>query len=255
MKQKNYFFLVLLIAGVYLSALPAHAQSAVDALNQLKTELHLQTLTQDPLSVIANFESKYEQNYNSWSDEDKLIFDNVLAIEKIIFLPEEEVKQVYILLQGQNLACEEFFKDKKPRDVNKWFLTTWADIKPRLLPFLSGMDLLIQSAKAEKLYKEAIKKDKEFSPALRGYALWLFYAPPIAGGGHNKALKQMSLAVEYAQTDIELFLALCYRSQVLFAMGKEEESLDDLEKVHTLFPEEMLASMMREANENDKNFF
>lgn len=255
MKLKNYTFFVLLIVVGLLNVSLAHAQNMVDTINQLKTELYLQTPTDDPLSVIDSFESKYSQSYKSWSDEDKLIFDNTLVWEKAYFLPKEDAKEVYILLQGQDFSCEEFFKGKKLKDVDSMFLISWADIKSLLIPFLSGMDLYEESMKAKDLYNDALKKDKKFSPALRSYALWLFFAPPIAGGGYDSALKQMSLAVQYAQTDIELFLAFCYRSQVFFAMGREEESLEDLEKAYSLFPDEILTSIMREANANDKNFF
>lgn len=68
MELKNYPFIVLLIVVAQLNVSMAHAQNAVDIINQLKTELYLQD-TDDDISVIASFESKYEQSYNSWSDE------------------------------------------------------------------------------------------------------------------------------------------------------------------------------------------
>lgn len=214
-----------------------------------------QQSSDEPLLIINEFKAKYKQNYNLWSTEEKLIFDNILLLEKSNFLVEEDAKQAYTLLSAQDLACEEFFKNKKPQDVDKWFLTSWADIKSRLTPFLSMRDMYTQSTKTKNLYKEALKQDTEFSPALRGDALWLFFAPRIAGGGYSKALKQMSRAIEYAQTDMELFFALTYRSQIFFAMEKETERLEDLEKAHSIFPRETLTYSMKEANKNGKNFF
>ena len=107
---------------------------------------------------------------------------------------------------------------------------------------------------AKKLYEAALHQDKNFSPAHSSYSLWLFFAPPIAGGGYKAAFKEATKGIESAQNNAELFFALLYRSQIFFAQKKEKECKTDLDKAHALFPYENLTPLVREVNQSGKNF-
>jgi hypothetical protein len=101
---------------------------------------------------------------------------------------------------------------------------------------------------ARELYRAAIRKEKRSSYALLNYALWLYFAPPIAGGGHNAALKTMSQALQYAVTIEDKYFVLVYRSQIFLAMNRRDESLKDLNDAHALIPGEQFTVIARGKN-------
>ena len=146
-------------------------------------------------------------------------------------------------------------KDKKISAVSPWFLISWADIKGRLVAYLSGSSLYEESNKSKELYQYALKKDKKFAPASISFGLWLFFAPPIVGGGYENSLNEISKAVSNAKNNYEKYLALIFRSQVNFALENFELSQKDLKDASILIPDETFTLFIEELNKNGKIFF
>ena len=112
-----------------------------------------------------------------------------------------------------------------------------------------------EALRSRHLYEEALKQNKKFSQGYLSYGLWLFFAPPIAGGGSDAALKAFSKAVSYSNTPEEKYLALLYRSQAHVAAENQKKAAADLRAAHDLFPKETFTQLVSEGNKNGKLFF
>ena len=104
-------------------------------------------------------------------------------------------------------------------------------------------------------FLEQLKKDKKFAPASISFGLWLFFAPPIVGGGYENSLNEISKAVSNAKNNYEKYLALIFRSQVNFALENFELSQKDLKDASILIPDETFTLFIEELNKNGKIFF
>ena len=104
-------------------------------------------------------------------------------------------------------------------------------------------------------HAQNLKRNKKFSQGHLSYGMWLFFAPPIAGGGVSAALKECSKAVSYAVTPEEKYFALLYRSQMYVADENEKKAAADLRAAHELFPQETFTQIVNEGNKNGKLFF
>ena len=173
------------------------------------------------------------------SEEEKLTLSSLLIVEHTDMTGKANAKQNYLLLKEQNNRCTVFMDGKKESDINPWLLIGWANIKSRLTVFLSGQDMYDEAYRARRLYTETLKQRKKFSQGYFSYGLWLFCAPPAAGGGTEAALKEFSKAVSYAKTPEEKYLALLYRSQAYVELGNEKKASADLQAAHALFPGEI----------------
>lgn len=192
------------------------------------------------------------------NEEDGLALNNLILLEEITFLHRGSgsvKKTVFRLLKNQNDLCAAFMKGKKNKQAGKWFLLSWADVKSRLSEFLSSEELYIEAGNTKALYAQALRKDKRFSPANLSYGLWLFFAPPVAGGGYENALAEMTKAVENSKNNYEKYLALVYRSQVNAAMEYLKEGEKDLQEAAKLIPDEIFTQIVREINKNGNIFF
>lgn len=196
-------------------------------------------------------------NQTEYSEDTYLTIENNLILEKINFLSDNEKSNEtkYLLLNNQSLKNELFVKDKNQRSFSSDYLVSLADIKTRLLSYLSSSKMYSESAAAKNLYLKALKKNGKSCVALTSYATWLYFAPPIAGGGYSEALKIYSKAEKYAQSNEELFFAIVYKSQALFSLNKKNEAIKELEKAHNLFPSENFTKVIGEKNEKGLSFF
>lgn len=189
------------------------------------------------------------------SVEETLTLLSLLTIEQADMTDKSRTKEKYMLLSEQNARCTAFMAGKKNSAVNERLLTAWADIKSRLMAFLSGQELYNEAFLSRQLYTDALKKNKKCAQGYLSYGLWLFFAPPVAGGGHEAALKEFSKAVAYSKTSEEKYFALLYRSQAYSALENEKKAAADLRAAHELFPNELFTEFVAQGNKSGKLFF
>ncbi|UTC66715.1 MULTISPECIES: hypothetical protein [unclassified Treponema] len=248
MKTKLIFFL-LLTFNLSLSS-----QEIYDNFYKFKAELY-NTASEKMEISIAEYREKTEKM--QISEEEKLTLENFLVLEELNVLNRDNSnkKKIFLKLKTQNDKSTAFMQGKKNSQAGKWFLLSWADIKSQYIGFLSGQDVYKEANDTKLLYVDALKKDKKFAPASISYGLWMFFAPPIAGGGYENSLKEFSKAVSNAKNNYEKYLALIFRSQVYFALENEASSKKDLKAAAGLIADENFSLVVEELNKNDQIFF
>lgn len=249
--KRKILFTVILIAGVY-----GFSQKIYDDFYKFKAELY-NTEIETIQNSLENYKNKIAAG--SLTPEEQITLKNFITLEEINVLSRNkdsaDKKKIYIMLKSQNDESIAFMEGKKKSDLGKWFLLSLGDIKSRFLQFLSEKKLFTEAHETQQFYLNAIKKDKKFSPAHLSYGLWLFFAPPIVGGGYENALKEFSKAVSSAKNNYEKYQTLIYRSQVYFALDNIKASEADLKNAKKLIPNEIFTDQIKELNKNDKIFF
>lgn len=232
------------------------AQESVIIANTLVVQLNLYAHGGDEIQKINEYRASISGNRSvETSEEDILACENILLIEECNFSPSDSdaKKSLYLALRAQNDKCEVYANDHKNNSV--YFLTSFGDIKVRLLEFLSSADMIQESMKAKQLYTKALRISKRSSYALTSYALWQYFAPPISGGGYNTALGTFNKALNYSRTDRDKYFAYIYRSQLYFSMRRNNDSSNDLEAAHRIVSGEQFTAIIREENEKGKTIF
>lgn len=248
MRTKLIFFL-LIILNFSLSS-----QEIYDNIYKFKAELY-NTASEKMEDFLDKYISEVEKM--QITEEERLTLKNFLVLEEINLLNKDKnnKKQIYLMLKKQNEDCYIFMEDKNMSQANKWFLVSWGDIKSQYIGFLSGQNVYKEANETKQLYLEALKKDKKFTPASISYGLWLFFAPPIAGGGYENSLKELSKAVSNSKNNYEKYLAIVFRSQVYFALENFDLCKNDLKDASVLIPHETFTLFIKELNKNGRIFF
>lgn len=212
------------------------------------------TEVQENIQENLNYLSSQKENI---SEELYLTLENNLIIEKINFTPETDAlkKEIYLMLNNQSVKNDLFTKDKNIKKFSNDYLVSIADLKTRMLNFLTSSRMYSESMAIKDLYLTALKNNKKSSNALLGYGLWLYFAPPIVGGGHQESLKKIIEAEKNAVYDEELYFILLYKSQLLFVMNRMDEYVKTLEKAHNLIRSEVFIKDIEEINEKGSVFF
>lgn len=213
---------------------------------------------------ITEVQKSIQDNLNSLSSQkDKiseelyLTLENNLVIEKINFTPDNNTskKEIYLLINNQSVKNELFLKDKNIKKLTSDYLVSIADLKTRTLSFLTSSKMYSESMTIKDLYLTALKNNKKSSNALLGYGIWLYFAPPIVGGGYQESLKKIIEAEKNSVYDEDLYFILIYKSQVLFVMKRKDEYVKTIEKAHNLIPSEVFTKDIEAINEKGSVFF
>jgi tetratricopeptide (TPR) repeat protein len=246
--------IVCILLCVVVNMLAAQ-ESAVIA-DTLALKLSLYTREGDALEKINEYRGFIRvNNAGGISEEDMLACENILLIEECNFSPSDSdvKKSLYLSLRAQNDKCGVYMNDNKRNSV--YFLTSFGDIKARLLAFLPSADMIRESMEAKRLYTEALRIDRRSAYALTSYALWQYFAPPISGGGYTAALGTFNKALKYSRTDGDTYFVYIYRSQLYLTMRRTNDSANDLEAAHRLISGEYFTALIREKNGNGKTIF
>lgn len=246
-KNISAVFLCLLVQGIF-------ALSAVDEIIKEKTELYFQDSDSAALKKIDNLEKRTEAIKD---EQEKLICQNILLIEKLNFSSEKDnpdLKKYFFMEMNEHARKNQKYIEENKK-VDKWLLVSYSDLLVRLMSYYSSKEMLKTSMETKRLYLQALEIDSKFAYAYNSYALWLYFAPSIAGGGLDISYKNSSKAVKYANNKNELYLYYINRSQILYKMKKIREYEQDLNAAHTLFPEETFTEKLKEMNKNEKILF
>ena len=252
--KKNVITLGLLALCVSI----AHAQ-ILDINSYVKSKIEIYNNENDvdvieklhkELTNLRNHEGNYEE-------EVFLTLENLIVTDIADLAPDtnESKKQVYLLLSEQNKKNTSYMDGKKLKKLDSAYLTSIADLKCRFIDYLAKQENYEESMFAEDLYKQAIKNDKKNTLAYIGYGTWLYFAPPIVGGGIDSCHEKFTQAVDKAQSPNLKYLALLYYSQSLFALGEYDLYEEALDEAYSIIGKDGMIESMRELNEKDLLFF
>lgn len=238
-------------------ALPLFSGDVYADFLRFKCGLYNAGTDQERRAMLAEYKNKLDSS--ALSEEEALALNTLFVLEQAVFEKDasgtQNKKELYVRYTKQNEQCKAFMEKNGTAPVSPFLLSGWADIKSRLTAFLSGQDMYTEANAARKLYLQALKNDKKFSQGYVSYGLWLYFAPPIAGGGAEAALKECTKAVSYARTPEEKYLALIYRSQIYIALEDEKKAAADLHAAAALIPNERFTRIIMEDNKHGKIFF
>jgi len=248
---------IFLCIGIYATMNAVAApyvfdQKVIQDIYRFKQELYLLPESTDYKKFIDNFLSKEE--CKELPPQELYTVRNIAAVERLNFLDStENQKGNYYILDSRYHESSEFMKSEK--NLSEWFLVSFADVESRLINYAAGGEMYRISMEAKSFYEKALRQNKKFSYGYIGYASWLFFAPAVAGGGYDAALKQFGKAIKNADTDFDIYIALIYRSQVYYKMGKSVECKKDLKTAHDIYGTEKLTDTVRVKNEKGKSLF
>lgn len=241
------FFIFFVYFPTYLKA------DIYDDFISFRVSLYNKENTEELSKALDEWEKDFASQ--NLTEEEKLTLKNLFVLEKISVLKNDE-KKIYSLLTAQDKECSKFMEGKSTAKVGKWFCLSYGNIKSRLILYASWLEIFNISKLVKQYYDAAIKKDKNFSEAHIANALSLFFAPSIAGGSYEAALKECNIAVSSAKNNEEKYLALLFRSQIHFELKHTKEYDEDLKLAHSLISNEIFTKHIAKQNkENGKAFF
>lgn len=107
-----------------------------------------------------------------------------------------------------------------------------------------------------RIFRESIgsreRLDTRNAAAHRNLGTWSLFAPRIAGGGLNKALKSLKRAVALSDNDLDRYFALIWLSQGYMKNGDEKNHVQALGEAGEIFGETVFLGYVRDQNENGK---
>lgn len=253
MKKK---LLILILVNLHLLVFANHSID-MDSFKKNKIQFYCNNNILDVQNRIQEELNYLSDNKESISEEFFLTIENNLIIEKINFLPEDEdsKKEIYLIVNTQVVKNDLYLKDKKIKKCSSEYLVSVADLKTRLLNYLTSSKMYSESMAIKDLYLTAIKNNKKLPDAYLGYGLWLYFAPPIVGGGFQESYKKILEAEKNSKQNEDLYFVLLYKSQLLFVMNRMDEYKKTIKKAHSLFPDEVFTKEIGDINEKGSVFF
>lgn len=206
----------------------------------------------DCKSYIDDFETR--QKEKNLPVQENFVVSAEVLIQKMNFVQDKRT-QKETLLDMADLQKEIKSFIQAEDDLSEYLLTGYADLASRLVSSMSGGDMYKMSMDSKQMYLEAISINRRFAPAYSGYGNWLYFAPSVAGGGFNSALKQFSKAVKYSAEDFDLFINNIYLSQVYLKLGNMSAYEKSMRNAEQIYPGNSLTKLIREKNEKGKCFF
>ena len=132
----------------------------MDEVLDLKFELYQAESTEKALETINEFMATIdEKDFKNY--EEYLAAKNIIGLEALNFSdPEANAQENFALLDSLHSTSDAYIADKNVKRVNKYLLVSLADVKSRILEFLSTKDMYKQSMVAKDLYTAAYDKIK-----------------------------------------------------------------------------------------------
>ena len=158
--KKFYLFLIFV---VYISSY-VFASSFIEDIVKKRTVFYLNS-NEKALEEIEKLEQEIESS--SINESEKLIAKNILLVERLNFSPVKdnpELKRQFFVELNELSKLNDILLEKT-KTPDKWLLVTYADLKIRLLEYLSSKEMYKESMETKKMYQAALKIDSKFSYA------------------------------------------------------------------------------------------
>lgn len=227
-------------------------------MNFFRMELEKYSNPQEILDKVSDYETSLfaNENYKNFSEETKLILENMLFLEKLknqVKLIENDKtakNQLKAETQNQIKKTADFINslNSNGKTPNKWLLVNQGDLISFSLQFATLSEAIKSGLEVKTYYEDALKQDEKMTFALVNLGMWYYYVPGIAGGDKQKTYDFVKKSVTDATNDSELYFAKIIYSQTLFEQGKFEESKTELEQAKKLCSESQNIKFMEKLN-------
>jgi hypothetical protein len=259
MNKRIFILFCLIFCTIFAFAQSSKSEeNAINDMNFFRMELEKYSNPQEILDKVSDYETSLfaNENYKNFSEETKLILENMLFLEKL----KNQVKLIENDKTAKNqLKAETQNQIKKTADyinslnsnektANKWLLVNQGDLISFSLQFASLSEAIKSGLEVKTYYEDALKQDEKMSFALVNLGMWYYYVPGIAGGDKQKTYDFVKKSVTDATNDSELYFAKIIYSQTLFEQGNFEESKTELEQAKKLCSESQNIKFMEKLN-------
>lgn len=227
-------------------------------MNFFRMELEKYSNPQEILDKVSDYETSLfaNEHYKSFSEETKLILENMLFLEKLknqVKLIENDKttkNQLKAETQNQIKKTADFINSSTSngKTPSKWILVNQGDLISFSLQFATLSEAIKSGLEVKTYYEDALIQDDKMSFALVNLGMWYYYVPGIAGGDKQKTYDFVKKSVENATNDSELYFAKIIYSQTLFEQCKFEESKTELEQAKKLCSESQNIKFMEKLN-------
>ncbi len=211
--------------------------------------------SEQALAQVGAFEKDLEERKAGLSQEDALVLENFIVMEKYNFMRKKAgskdfLKKTLKALKEKNAA---WFLANSGK-AGKWLLATSADVTSCYMSY-SLAEVVKSGMALRDKYKESVAKDPGFSYGWTNLAQWYYWAPAINGGSGAKARDAFENAVSAAKTPAEKFFACVFYSQFLFEKKELKKSAALLDEAESQDPENPYVAFMRQINAAGDSFF
>lgn len=259
MNKRIFILFCLIFSTIFAFAQSSKSEeNAINDMNFFRMELEKYSKPQEILDKVSDYETSLfaNENYKNFSEETKLILENMLFLEKLknqVKLIENDKtakNQLKAETQNQIKKTADFINslNSSGKTPNKWLLVNQGDLISFSLQFASLSEAIKSGLEVKTYYEDALKQDDKMSFALVNLGMWYYYVPGIAGGDKQKTYDFVKKSVTDATNDSELYFAKIIYSQTLFEQEKFEESKTELEQAKTLCPESQNIKFMEKLN-------
>ncbi len=259
MNKRIFILFCLIFSTIFAFSQGSKSEeNAINDMNFFRMELEKYSKPQEILDKVSDYETSLfaNENYKNFSEETKLILENMLFLEKLknqVKLIENDKtakNQLKAETQNQIKKTADFINslNSSGKTPNKWLLVNQGDLISFSLQFASLSEAIKSGLEVKTYYEDALKQDDKMSFALVNLGMWYYYVPGIAGGDKQKTYDFVKKSVTDATNDSELYFAKIIYSQTLFEQEKFEESKTELEQAKTLCPESQNIKFMEKLN-------
>ena len=259
MNKRIFLTIFLIFSTIFIFAQVSKTEeNAIHQLNNFRMELEKYENPQVILDKVLDYQTSLlaQEEYKSYSEETKLILENMLFLEKL----KSQVKLIENDKTAKNqLKAETQNQIKKTADSinssksngklpNKWLLVNQGDLISFSLQFATLSEAIKSGLEVKTYYEDALLQDEKMPFALVNLGMWYYYVPGIAGGDKQKTYEFVKQSVENATTPSEEYFTKIVYSQVLFELDKKAEAKTLLEEAKSLCPESQSISLMEKLN-------
>ena len=259
MNKRIFLTIFLIFSTIFIFAQVSKTEeNAIHQLNNFRMELEKYENPQVILDKVLDYQTSLlaQEEYKSYSEETKLILENMLFLEKL----KSQVKLIENDKTAKNqLKAETQNQIKKTADSinsaksngkipNKWLLVNQGDLISFSLQFATLSEAIKSGLEVKTYYEDALLQDEKMPFALVNLGMWYYYVPGIAGGDKQKTYEFVKKSVENATNPSEEYFTKIIYSQVLFELDKKAEAKTLLEEAKSLCPESQSISLMEKLN-------
>lgn len=258
--NKRFFLTICLIFCTIISfaQVTKSEETAINQLNNFRMELEKYDNPQVILDKVLEYQTSLlaQEEYKNFSEETKLILDNMLFLEKLknqvklIENDKDAKNKLKIETQNQIKKTADFINLPKSngKTPNKWLLVNQGDLISFSLQFATLSEAIKFGLEVKTYYEDALLQDDKMTFALVNLGMWYYYVPGIAGGDKQKTYEFVKKSVENARTSSEEYFSKIIYSQVIFELDKKDEAKTLLEEAKSLCPESQSISLMEKLN-------
>ncbi len=256
---------IILVLGIVFSTF-CHAQEKLsqNAINLIDSFFDLRmTLscfsdeeTEKILSSIDNFSTENKEKIKKCAEQEKIILENFIAMEKYNYLYEKpgqariQHEELFKSLQ----KCQAFAQQHNDSELDAYFFCTWADITSCYMGY-SLKDVIKYGTEVKPLYEKALKENPKLSYALTNIGQWYYFAPKIAGGSKKKTLEYFTMAKDCAESTSQKYFANIFLSQILFEQKDLKKCNELLDEATTFCPQSKYLEKIKGANSQGLSLF